>query len=117
MRSVIASIIMRNIRAIGKPVGTLDILVHLYHADKATITNLIKDTDLNQRTAYSALSSLLEQKLVCLETGNGFPLYKYYSLTKRGKAIAGHLDIVDKLLVEEFDKIMKRSSGYSTLKP
>lgn len=99
-RALIVSIIMKNIGAIGKPVGTLEILVHLYRAQKATVTNLIRDAGLNQRTAYSALSNLLDHDLVCQEISDRFPLSKYYALTKRGKAVAGHLATVEKLLVE-----------------
>jgi DNA-binding transcriptional ArsR family regulator len=108
-RVLIVSIIMKNIGAIGKPVGTLEILVHLYRAQRVTVTNLIRDAGLNQRTAYSALSKLLDQDLVCQDIGDKFPLCKYYSLTRRGRTIAGHLDTVDKLLVEENGKTMKRS--------
>jgi predicted transcriptional regulator len=100
---------MKNIGAIGKPVGTLEILVHLYRAQKVTVTNLIKDAGLNQRTAYSALSNLLDKDLVCQEIGDGFPICKYYSLTRKGKTIAGHLDTVDKLLVEENGKATRKS--------
>ncbi len=87
-----------NINTIGKPVGSLEILVHLHRNDKTTVTNLIKEEGLNQRTTYSAISSLLEQELICLEVDKGFPVCKYYMLTKRGKAIAGHLDSVDRLI-------------------
>ncbi len=89
-----------NVGTIGKPVGSLDILVHLLRNEKATVTNLITDAGLNQRTTYSAISSLLEQNLICQEVDNGFPVCKYYKLTNRGKAIAVHLDTIDGLLLK-----------------
>ncbi len=87
-----------NIRNIGKPRGTLEILVHLHRNEKTTITWLIRDVGLNQRTTYSAIENLQSQKLITQKVGNGFPVYKYYKLTKKGKGIAEHLDQVDNLL-------------------
>jgi len=83
---------------IQKPVGSLEILVHLHRNEKATITDLITKADLNQRTAYSALSKLQEQNLIKQKVGNGFPQHKYYGLTRKGRVVAGHLDTVDRLL-------------------
>ncbi len=90
-----------NVNSIEKPVGSLGILVHLHRNERATVTNLIKTEGLNQRTTYSAISNLLERELICQEVDNGFPVCKYYLLTKRGKAIAGHLDTIDRLLMEQ----------------
>ncbi|MBA3046089.1 MAG: hypothetical protein FP824_07735 [Euryarchaeota archaeon] len=87
-----------NIGNIQKPVGSLEILVHLHRNEKATITDLIGKAGLNQRTAYSALLKLQEQELITQDVGSGFPLCKYYGLTKKGQVIANHLDSVDKLL-------------------
>ena len=90
-----------NIGNIQKPVGSLEILVHLHRNEKATISDLIAKAGLNQRTAYSALGKLRKQNLICYEVSDGFPVYKYYELTKKGKAIADHLAEVDKLLGEK----------------
>jgi predicted transcriptional regulator len=90
-----------NVASIQKPVGSLEILVHLYRRDRATITNLIKEAKLNQRTTYSALSSLMSQELICQETSNGFPICKYYRLTEKGEDIAIHLDTIEKILTIE----------------
>jgi DNA-binding HxlR family transcriptional regulator len=87
-----------NLSIIEKPRGSLEILVHLYRNEKATVTNLVKDAGLNQRTTYSALLSLQTQQLVSQKIVNEFPVHKYYSLTKKGKAVAIHLDSVDKVL-------------------
>ena len=89
-----------SIKHIQKPVGSLEILVHLHRNKKATITELITQAGLNQRTTYSALDKLLEQQLIRNEVSGGFPLYKYYTLTDKGKPVAKHLNAVDKLLVK-----------------
>ncbi|MCK5024389.1 MAG: winged helix-turn-helix transcriptional regulator [Thermoplasmata archaeon] len=89
-----------NIKKLQKPVCSLEILVHLHRNEKATITQLIKQGELNQRTTYSALGKLLDQELICHEESNGFPVCKYYELTDKGKPVAKHLNAVDKLLVQ-----------------
>ena len=91
--------IMTNIKYLQKPVGSLEILVHLHRKKKATVTQLINNAELNQRTTYSALGNLLEQGLIHQEKSNGgFPLHKYYGLTDKGKPVARGLNRVDKLL-------------------
>ena len=77
-----------------KPVGTMRILVHLRQNEKATITNLLKTENLNQRTTYSALDKLQEQGLIFQEESLGFPVCKYYFLTDKGKEVARQLEIV-----------------------
>ena len=89
-----------NIKNLQKPVGSLEILVHLHRNKKATITQLITQAGMNQRTTYSALGKLLDQELICHEESDGFPVCKYYELTDKGKPVAKHLDTVDKLLVQ-----------------
>ena len=92
---------MKNIRQLEKRVGTLQILVHLQKNKKATITNLIREANLNQRTTYSALANLLESGLIYRDETNGFPVCKYYRLTEKGEKIAEHLDNVNRLLALE----------------
>ena len=89
---------MLNIKQIQKPVGSLEILVHLHSSKKATVTELLRDAGLNQRTTYSALENLQENGLIAQELGNGFPLCKYYGLTDKGKPVARTLERVEKLL-------------------
>ena len=91
---------MTNIKNLQKPVGSLEILVHLHRNKKATITQLITQAGMNQRTTYSALDKLLEQQLISIEMSAGFPVHKYYGLTEKGKPIARHLNTVDKLLIQ-----------------
>ena len=75
--------------------------MHLHRNKKATITSLLTQAGLNQRTTYSALGKLLEQDLIFQETSDSFPVCKYYELTDKGKPVAKHLDTVDKLLLPE----------------
>ncbi len=90
--------IFYHFKGVGKPRGSLEILVYLHRNEKATITNLITDGGLNQRTTYSAIEKLQSHKLVRQVTTKGFPINKYYKLTKKGKGVAEHLDLVDNLL-------------------
>ena len=96
-----------NIEGIGsleKPVGTLKILVHLKKHEKATITGLIKDANLSQKTAYSALNRLQNNGLIYQTETNSFPLCKYYLLTDKGCEIAKHLQMVAFILAQEYDE-------------
>jgi len=86
------------IGAIEKPVGSLKILVHLYRIEKATITMMLKDIEINQRTAYSALHMLFKEDLIEMEIRTGRPWGKFYRLTEKGKIVATYLDKVDNIL-------------------
>ena len=83
-----------NIGVLEKPVGTMKILVHLHQNEKTTITTLLKNEQLNQRTTYSALEKLQKEGLIFQEKTMGFPLCKYYFLTKKGKKVAERLELV-----------------------
>ena len=89
---------INGIKTLEKRVGTLQILVHLHNNKKATVTNLIRDAKLNQRTTYSALANLQEHGLICREETNGFPVCKYYMLTEKGEVVAEHLGDVARVL-------------------
>lgn len=94
---------IEGIGTLEKPIGTLKILVHLRENKKATITNLIQDVELNQRTTYSALENLQNQGLIFQEKTNGFPVCKYYKLTEKGDEVAYYLDTVACLLTQEHE--------------
>ena len=81
-----------NNAILEKPVETMMILVHLYQNEKTTITQLLKDERLNQQTSYSALVKLQKEGLVIQKEKQGFPLYKYYLLTEKGKIVAEKLE-------------------------
>ena len=83
-----------GIGTLEKPIGTLKILVHLHNNEKATITNLIKDVRLNQRTTYLALENLQDHELIYQEEAKGFPVCKYYKLTGKGCEVAEHLGAI-----------------------
>lgn len=83
-----------DIKLLEKPVGTLEILLHLLINKRATVTDFIKGAELNQRTTYSALSKLQENGLVVIEKSKGFPVCKFYKLTEKGKNITEHLAFI-----------------------
>ena len=87
-----------TIDTIEKPVGSLKILVHLFRNEKSTITTMLKEADLNQRTAYAALKKLSNEDLIEVEVISGFPVRKHYRLTSKGKSVANYLEKVDYLL-------------------
>lgn len=79
---------------IEKPVGTMKILIYMLQNNQTTVTGMLKNEDLNQRTTYSALEKLQKEGLVrCHKNKGGFPVRKYYTLTDRGKDIAQRLDM------------------------
>jgi len=89
-----------KISCIQKPVGSLEILVHLHRNEKATISNLISEAGLNQRTTYSALARLQNLGLVSQKVVGEFPVSKYYGLTRKGKMVAMHLDTIEGMLAK-----------------
>lgn len=89
---------IERLSTLEKPVGSMKILLYLHRHEKATITNLLKKQNLNQRTTYSALGKLQNEGLVFQEESMGFPLCKYYFLTDKGKVVAEQLDMVAAVL-------------------
>ena len=81
-----------NIRSIQKPVGQLDILVYLYRNEKVSGKVIMYRIGLFPKTATSALSNLVDMKLV-RELKN-----ENYKLTKKGKEVAEHLNQIEKFL-------------------
>jgi len=79
---------------IEKPVGSMKILMYLHKNQRATITNLLRRQDLNQRTTYSALGKLQKEGLIKHQNSKGFPVCKYYLLTDKGRAVAEQLSVV-----------------------
>ena len=73
---------------IEKPVGSMKIILYLHHNQKVTITSILKNKKLNQRTTYSALKKLRKEGLISCKQGRGFPVCKYYLLTDKGKNLA-----------------------------
>ena len=88
------------ISVLEKPVGSMKILVHLHQNEKTTITNLLKNEQLNQRTTYSALEKLQDEGLIFQEETIGFPICKYYFLTEKGKLVAEQLEMVAGVLAQ-----------------
>lgn len=83
---------LMNLRSISKPVGQLSILVYLFRNEKASAKVIMYRIGLFPKTATSALSNLVDLKLVReLKDEN-------YKLTKKGKDVAEHLDQIEKFL-------------------
>ncbi len=80
-----------------KPVGALEILIHL-HKKKATVSNLVRDVELNQRSVNITLSNLVAQQLVYQDGTEGLNVNRYYKLTEKGKEIAEHLNVAEYFL-------------------
>lgn len=87
-----------KLSTIEKPVGSMEILVHLHKNEKATITEIVKNEGLNQRTTYSAIENLQNQKLINREITDEFPICKYYKLTGKGKEVAKRLEEIEEFL-------------------
>jgi predicted transcriptional regulator len=81
-----------SFKSLQKPVGQLQILVHLYRNETATHADFVNDVGLNSRSAYFALSNLMNLKLVRKLANND------YKLTKKGKVVAKPLVKIEKLL-------------------
>ncbi len=83
-----------SLKFIQKPTGQLQILVYLYKNEKASDKFIKHGIGLNPKTAASALTNLVNLKLI-RELSN-----KNYKLTKKGKQVAEHLDRIEKLMPE-----------------
>ena len=83
---------LMKIRAIQKPIGQLQILVHIYRNERVPGENLKRGIGLNPKTASNALSNLEELKLIRKLSND------IYKLTKKGRDVAERLDQVEKLM-------------------
>ncbi len=83
-----------SLKSIQKPAGQLQILVYLYINEKAPDKFIRHRIGLNPKTAASALTNLVNLKLI-RELSN-----ENYKLTKKGKQVAEHLDRIEELMPE-----------------
>ncbi len=81
-----------TLKSIQKPTGQLQILVFLHMKEKAPAKFIKHRIGLNPHTASSALTNLVNLKLVS-ELTNGD-----CKLTEKGKQVAEHLDKVEDLI-------------------
>jgi DNA-binding MarR family transcriptional regulator len=88
--------LVNDLTALEKPVGTIRILLHLAEMKETTISSLVRELGMNQRTAYSALDKLLSARLIYREEESNFPRFcKKYYLTDHGLAVAMVLRAAD----------------------
>ncbi len=85
---------LMTLRSIQKPTGQIQILVFLFRNEKAPDKFIRHRIGLNPHTAASALTNLVNLKLIRKLSNEN------YKLTKKGKQVAEHLDQVDKLWPE-----------------
>lgn len=99
---------LKGLKVLEKPTGTLTILLHLARNRETTISVLIREVGMNQRTAYSALRKLLSLNLILVEVESSFPrTRKVYRLTDRGASLA--------TLLKAADMMMKESPATATM--
>ncbi|MFQ6129068.1 MAG: hypothetical protein ACE5QW_09230 [Thermoplasmata archaeon] len=92
---------LKGLKPLEKPTGTLTILLHLARKKETTISVLIREVGMNQRTAYSALRKLLSLNLILVEVESSFPrTRKVYWLTDRGASLATLLKAADAIMKE-----------------
>jgi DNA-binding MarR family transcriptional regulator len=77
-----------------KPVGCIEALVMAYRNNGVTITNLIKDAGMSQKTAYSSLHKLMELGLLrdVEDRENGRKVRRYFP-KERAERLAMYLDV------------------------
>src|SRR3989442_3339767 len=74
-----------------KPVGTLDLLLHLLREGKASVTAILSATGMNKETFYSAADRLKTIGFAYEDRKTGYPTYVYWGLTRVGEAFARSL--------------------------
>lgn len=82
-----------NIQDLEKPVGCIEALAAAHRNGSVTVTDLIRNVGMSQKTAYSSLERLMELELLdreeCKESGR---IVRRYFSTKRASNLAMYLD-------------------------
>lgn len=82
-----------NIQDLEKPVGCIEALAAAHRDGSVTVTNLIRDQGMSQRTAYSSLEKLIDLDLMeCKECRESGRLVRRYSATERAEKLAMYVD-------------------------
>jgi DNA-binding IclR family transcriptional regulator len=82
-----------NIQDLEKPVGCIEALAAAHRNGSVTVTDLIRNMGMSQKTAYSSLEKLMELKLLdCEECKEGGRIVRRYSSTDRADKLAMYLD-------------------------
>jgi len=83
---------------IQKPLGTLDILLHLSREAPSDVTTIIGKLGMCTSTFYSAVNRLKSLGLVFEETKKGWPTRVYYQLTYAGEEVVDYLHSIEGII-------------------
>lgn len=94
-----------------KPVGCIEVLASAYRNNGVTVTDLIRNVGMPQKTAYSSLRKLTELGLIrcAKEKDNGRMAKRYFPSERAGK-LAMYLDLACTAMKE-----LERKNGTKTL--
>lgn len=101
-----------NIQDLEKPVGCIEVLAAAHRNGSLTVTDLIRNVGMSQKTAYSSLEKLIELELLdCKECKEGGRIVRRYSATDKAERVAMYLDAACNTMRE-----LERKSEVSSLK-
>jgi DNA-binding IclR family transcriptional regulator len=100
-----------NIRELEKPVGCIEAMATAHRNGGVTITDLIRNVGMSQKTAYSSLEKLMELDLLqCDDLTDGGRTVKRYSTSAKAEKLAMYLDAVCTTMKE-----LERKNGTKNL--
>jgi DNA-binding IclR family transcriptional regulator len=84
-----------NIQELEKPVGCIEAMAAAHRTGGVTITDLIRNVGMSQKTAYSSLEKLMELDLLqCEDLVDGGRTVRRYSAMDKAEKLAMYLDAV-----------------------
>jgi DNA-binding IclR family transcriptional regulator len=100
-----------NIQKLEKPVGCIEALAAAHRGGGVTITDLIRNVGMSQKTAYSSLEKLMELDLLaCEDLVDGGRTVRRYSTRDKAEKLAMYLDAVCTTMKE-----LERKNGTKNL--
>ncbi len=82
-----------NIQDLEKPVGCIEALAAAHRNGSVTVTDLIRNIGMSQKTAYSSLEKLMELELLnCEDCKEGGRIVRRYSTTEKADRVAMYLN-------------------------
>lgn len=100
-----------NIQELEKPVGCIETMAAAHRSGGVTITDLIRNVGMSQKTAYSSLEKLMGLDLLkCEDLMEGGRTVRRYSTSERAETLAMYLDAVCITMKE-----LERKSGTKNL--
>ena len=84
-----------SIQELEKPVGCIETMAAAHRSGGVTITDLIRNVGMSQKTAYSSLEKLMELDLLqCEDLVDGGRTVRKYSTRDKAEKLAMYLDAV-----------------------